>query len=134
MTTYIKGLLNTNSNSKQTTMTQKTNEASNKHGLTQSKDAFGHTSFSSNKARNIAPKIIREYDEEDVNQETGESTFKRMYECEPKEEGGEPRIFVASAYDKNFLPQHGNHKVVTNQKRITQREKNSGISYRGGRR
>lgn len=88
-----------------------------KHGVTSKQDAFGHVSFKPDgKNANSAPKINEEYYDEDLVKDphTGATMSKmtRMYECEPSEPGGKPRIFIADKYDAMFLPSHNKQMIA----------------------
>lgn len=86
--------------------------ALNKLGVTQVTDSFGRRSFRpQGRQQHIAPVIIEEYYEEEVDQDTGQSYFSRMYECEPHPGETTPRIFIADKYDAMFIPVHDKRLV-----------------------
>jgi hypothetical protein len=79
-----------------------------KLGVKEDQDRFGRKTFRpQGKTAHTAPVIMREYYNEEVEQETGESIFTRMYECEPAPGQNETRHFLADTYDASFRPNHG---------------------------
>jgi hypothetical protein len=89
-------------------MTKKRTETLKNLGVNEHKDRFGRKTFRPlGKPAHQAPVIMRQYYNEEVDQETGESMFTRMYECEPETGKTKTRHFIADAYDAKFLPNHG---------------------------
>lgn len=111
-------------------MTKKREEILTTLGVQEKKDNWGKISYRpQGKKEHIAPKIIEEYyeeHEETVDPETGESTFKRMYKCEPLPGSDEPRIFVADKYDATFLPAHDKRMIPVQLKGGAATYKNKG--------
>jgi hypothetical protein len=82
-------------------------EALEKFNVKEHKDNFGHSTIRpQGRTAHTAPEILEEYQEEEVDQESGESTFTRMYKCKPAEGGLEPVHYLADKYDAMFIPAH----------------------------
>lgn len=82
-------------------------------GLKEHTDSFGRSTFRpQGKTANAAPEIIEEYYEESVDQESGVSSFRRMYKCEPYDGQTEARVFVADKYDETFVPAHNKKRIL----------------------
>lgn len=95
-------------------MTQKRKENLSRLGVASHIDNFGRTTYRpATRTENYAPVIMREYQNEEVDQDTGESSFVRMYECEPAPGKTENRHFLADVYDQKYKPNH-NKKMHPN--------------------